>query len=210
MSSSSHADLYETEKLPLELDVFLHQVQYPNEFTQEVWEMSIVEKCNEVPITKNKADTFFAKCDYMEAQKHYRRCLIILENLKMLRATTDETWNDSSLSYEELKRQLLNCQLNDALCSLKLENYSKTISQCNEILKQYPNQPKALYRRAVSFIKIGRDLEEAEADLKTLLELEFMKKDEIMFKNIWTELQTRWVSVTEKEKKMFKNVLPAY
>lgn len=74
----------------------------------------------------------------------------------------------SEADKEEVNAIKLSLYLNIAQCYLKMENYSKTVANCNEALALEPKNVKALYRRAVAYEK-EKKLEEAAEDVKAAL-----------------------------------------
>ncbi|KAI9366164.1 hypothetical protein DFJ73DRAFT_619586 [Zopfochytrium polystomum] len=89
---------------------------------------------------------------------------------------------------------------------------ASVITQCTEVLKKDPQSIKALLRRAQAHLRIGRDLELAEADLKSMASALIAKgiSEEGEASAEWRELR-RWEKelerrlrlVKEREKKMF-------
>merc|ERR1712187_28452 len=63
------------------------------------------------------------------------------------------------------------CELNIALCYLKLKDFLRARDTCERILKSEPNNIKALFRRASATIA-REDYSESVRDLKQLLELD--------------------------------------
>lgn len=66
-------------------------------------------------------------------------------------------FSEACLAYGEgLKQHPMNKVLycNRAACRFKLEQWEKSIEDCNEALKIHPNYTKALLRRAASYGKV--------------------------------------------------------
>ena len=67
-------------------------------------------------------------------------------------------FSEACLAYGEgLKQHPVNKVLycNRAACRFKLEQWEKSIEDCNEALKIHPNYTKALLRRAASYGKVA-------------------------------------------------------
>jgi len=60
---------------------------------------------------------------------------------------------------------------NRSACYLKLEKYNEAIEDCNEVLKNQPNDMKALFRRCQSYDHLSK-LEPAYKDAKRLIQME--------------------------------------
>merc|ERR1712137_119785 len=59
-------------------------------------------------------------------------------------------------------------RLNEALCSLKLEDWAGALRACDDVLKEQSGNEKALYRRASAHYQLG-NYSMAETDLKKCL-----------------------------------------
>jgi FK506-binding protein 4/5 len=78
--------------------------------------------------------------------------------------------HDKSVS-DEAKSILKLIHLNEAMCYLKLNQFSKAEVSSSKVLKEDPENIKALYRRAQSLAKLGQ-FDRALADVKRGLEIE--------------------------------------
>eukprot|EP00357_Protocruzia_adherens_P033684 CAMPEP_0114984740 /NCGR_PEP_ID=MMETSP0216-20121206/7446_1 /TAXON_ID=223996 /ORGANISM="Protocruzia adherens, Strain Boccale" /LENGTH=323 /DNA_ID=CAMNT_0002346913 /DNA_START=24 /DNA_END=995 /DNA_ORIENTATION=- len=116
-------------------------------------------------LEKERGTVLFRQQKYEEASKHYAKAILAV------------TYLFSSGMIEERKElapQLVDevqipCNLNLALCYLKLEIYPHVIHHCNKVLELRPENTKALYRRACAHMKTG-EYEIPRRDLKLLLE----------------------------------------
>jgi FK506-binding protein 4/5 len=94
------------------------------------------------------------------------------------------------------------CLLNQAMCHLKLEDFSKADSACTKVLAEEPDNLKALFRRAQALYKHG-EFARASADLKRAAEIEpnntdvrqlymsvkaEMKKNDAQMKSIYSKM----------------------
>ena len=103
-------------------------------------------------------------------------------------------------------------RLNYAACLLKLGDFKTVIVQCSEVLKRDPENVKALFRRGVAYMKLGRDLEDARKDLIQLAQIaerldqatrESLEKDVAREMNNLEKLEKNYEN---KEKKMFSKI----
>ncbi|ETL25775.1 hypothetical protein L917_20301 [Phytophthora nicotianae] len=100
---------------------------------------------------------------------------------------------------EEVSAIKLSLYLNLAQCYLKMENYTKTVANCNEALALDAKSVKALYRRAVAYEKENK-LEQAADDVKAALAL--APQDRAVVK-LDERLKLRLRRQLDKEKKMW-------
>ncbi|KAG6975789.1 hypothetical protein JG688_00002012 [Phytophthora aleatoria] len=100
---------------------------------------------------------------------------------------------------EEVNAIKLSLYLNLAQCYLKMENYSKTVANCNDALALDAKSVKALYRRAVAYEKENK-LEQAADDVKAALAL--APQDRAVLK-LDERLKLRLRRQLDKEKKMW-------
>ncbi|GMF12252.1 unnamed protein product [Phytophthora lilii] len=100
---------------------------------------------------------------------------------------------------EEVNAVKLSLYLNLAQCYLKMENYGKAVSNCQEALALDPKSVKALYRRAVAYEKENK-LELAADDVKAALVL--APQDRAVLK-LDERLKVRLRCQLDKEKKMW-------
>ncbi|KAH7556829.1 hypothetical protein JRO89_XS11G0000800 [Xanthoceras sorbifolium] len=81
---------------------------------------------------------------------------------------------DHSFSEDEkclAKGLMISCNLNNAACKLKLEEYSQASKLCTKVLEVDPSNVKALFRRSQAYLKTN-ELEKAEADIKRALTID--------------------------------------
>ncbi|KAI8929582.1 hypothetical protein BC831DRAFT_443295 [Entophlyctis helioformis] len=77
----ANRDLMAIYGVPLEFDIELVQVQLPNSFLKQAWEMEPYEKYREVPVRKDEGAALYKKGDYAGALAKYERALVLLESL---------------------------------------------------------------------------------------------------------------------------------
>ncbi|KAJ3417569.1 hypothetical protein HDV05_000026 [Chytridiales sp. JEL 0842] len=93
--SASQEQTYENRDLllcvgaPLEFEIELLDIQEPNTFSKEVWEMSAIEKYKEAPKRKDEGTELYKRGDYQGACDKYTRALMLLESLSMSPVVTD-------------------------------------------------------------------------------------------------------------------------
>ena len=90
----------------------------------------------------------------------------------------------------EAKSILRLCLLNEAMCHLKLEEPGKAESACSKVIKEDPDNVKALFRRAQALSKMGEP-NKALSDLKRAAEIEPAN----------TDVRTLFQSIKEEAKK---------
>jgi tetratricopeptide (TPR) repeat protein len=110
-------------------------------------------------------------------------------------------------SVSTVKTLLSLSRLNYAACMLKLTSYDVVIGQCTEVLKEDQNNVKALFRRAQAFLRKGRDLELAEADLDTLVTKGLLDKASPDLQREKALLKAKLDQAARVEKNMFAGVL---
>lgn len=125
---------------------------------QESYLLNDSEKIQKAQAKKDDGNTRLQNGKLVKARKRYSQANNLL----------DAGTFDGELRRES--RQLkLQCCLNDALASLKLRQARDALASCNKALEIESANLKGLYRRAQAQYQLG-DLDEADVDLKTLLE----------------------------------------
>eukprot|EP00842_Homolaphlyctis_polyrhiza_P000124 jgi/Hompol1/1111/HPOL_005527-RA len=230
---SSNRDLMQIYGAPLEFDIELLEVQLPNSFEKQPWEMESLEKYLEVPLRKSEGGDLYRLGDFVGALAKYERALVLLESLSKSAIITDlkrermelernggtprvGTGVETDTSNEGIDLDVFNqlmqtCRLNYAACKIKLNDLPAAIVQCSEVLAHDPVCIKALFRRAQSYTKVGRDLDLASADLDKLEEI--LSSNPSKFPvgcSEWAEyhrerqlLDTKLKAYEAKERKMF-------
>ncbi|KAL5033603.1 hypothetical protein BDV3_000571 [Batrachochytrium dendrobatidis] len=219
---------------PLEFEIELVQVQSPNSFVKEPWEMTSLEKYHQIPQCKQDGGVLYKKGDFTGALQKYERALILLESLDTSSVVTDmrrekvesarraksgvvsdctddDTPETREIDLDTLSMLMQSCRLNYAACKLKLNDSPAAIIQCTQVLASDPNCIKALFRRAQAYTRLGRDLDLADQDLKTLERvLESHPEQYLTGGSEWTEytrermqLNAKLKQHAIKEKKMY-------
>jgi len=91
---------------------------------------------------------------------------------------------------EESRAVVKLCNLNIAMCQLKLGEYRKAETACTNVLKEDPCNVKALFRRAQSLAKLG-EFDRSMTDIKRAMEIDPSNSD----------LRVLYTSVREEIKK---------
>ncbi|KND02919.1 uncharacterized protein SPPG_02000 [Spizellomyces punctatus DAOM BR117] len=191
----SQSDLAELYNVPLEFEIELVDVQSPDSYVREPWEMETIDKYREAPIRKEEGGKLYKEGRYPQALEKYTRALALLESVSMSSTVmdmqraqvadgkksrqsadlesdsqTEDTKSevDNEINLDTLNALMQACRLNYAACKLKLGDPESVIPQCTEVLKQDPTNVKALFRRGQAFLQIGRDLDLAQHDFEKL------------------------------------------
>jgi len=159
-------DLNKLMKSPEDLEFIfeLLQVEQPEDYEKEGWQMDAEEKLSSVPQLKAEGNSLFGSKDFAGAAEKYKAALGRLEQLMLREKPGDEEWTELL----SLKIPLL---LNLAQCRLSLGDYYPVIEHCTEVLDKQPDNVKALYRRAKAHVGAWNPTE-AKQDFATVMELD--------------------------------------
>ncbi|KAF9614383.1 hypothetical protein IFM89_018282 [Coptis chinensis] len=128
---------------------------------KESWDMEADEKLEYAAKRKEEGNSYFKAGKYSRAGLRYDMAAKYVEF-------------DSTFSAEQKKLGkffTVTCNLNHALCQLKLKEFTEAAKLCTKVLKLDPCNVKALYRRAHSYLELI-DLDQAELDLKKALAID--------------------------------------
>jgi len=100
--------------------------------------------------------------------------------------------------WQECRKLRLDCRLNIAACSIKLQDSSVAKEACDLVLKQMPENTKALYRRAQAQMQ-QREYVEACKDLRRLLDIDPNIQEA---RRLWEKAVKQRKDVDEKQKKI--------
>ena len=103
---------------------------------------------------KERANAFFKAGEWQEAQEDYFDAVRFLKQGDMPPERRREAWD-----------LLLACWLNEAQCSLNLEQWQRAIDTCTEVLKHDGKSVKARFRRAAAYTRLDA-VAKAKADLQ--------------------------------------------
>lgn len=176
--------LEESIGVPMEFEIELVSIEEPGSFKREPWEMSPIERYNEIPQTKQEGGQLYNAGDFEKSLDKYERCLVLLEALDSCELVLDlrreenikkkgkvpesTTLNVDGIQLEIIDKWTIQCRLNYAACKMKLGDYPSVIIQCSHVLTLEPQCIKALFRRGQAYMELGRDLELARQDFDAL------------------------------------------
>lgn len=110
---------------------------------------------------------------------------------------------DAKKKAGDLKRV---CELNKAMCALKLGDPETAKASCTTVLKDESHNIKALFRRASALVEL-KDFEAAMKDCKKLLEVEPENKEA---KRLLAQAQRFQKEVDKKQKNMYAKMCNAF
>ncbi|XP_031479364.1 peptidyl-prolyl cis-trans isomerase FKBP62-like isoform X1 [Nymphaea colorata] len=158
---------------------------------KEPWEMDTREKIDAAAKKKEEGNILFKSGKYQQAAKKYTKAADCL--------------NEGSFEDGEekaAKTLKVSCWLNNAACSLKLNNFNDTIQLCSKVLDIESQNVKAMYRRAQAYIGTF-DLDLAELDVRTALEVDPGNRE---IKSISKTLKQMQLERNKKDAKVYRNM----
>ncbi|CAN6457448.1 unnamed protein product [Victoria cruziana] len=158
---------------------------------KEPWEMDTKEKFNAAGKKKEEGNVLFKNGKYQQAAKKYTKAADCL--------------NEGSFEAGEekaAKTLKVSCWLNNAACSLKLNNFIDTIQLCSKVLDLESQNVKAMYRRAQAYLGTF-DLDLAERDVRKALEVD---PDNREIRSISKTLRQMQLEKNEKDAKLYRNM----
>lgn len=165
------------------------------DFTKEkpVWKMDTQEKIEACEKKKQEGNTMFKAGKFWLASKKYEKAVKCIE------------FNHSFSDEEKhlANALLLSCNLNNAACKLKLEDYIGAATLCTKVLELDPDNIKALFRRSQAYLHIS-DLEKAEADSKRALTIDPNNKD---FKLVLQVIKTKEKEHAMRQAQLFSTMI---
>ena len=140
-------------------------------------------KLEEAGRLKEKGNEFFKEAEYSASAKEYLEAMQVLwtaadELSKLLTSTTVTPEEAVHLSRVQVDVDSLRVSLllNQALVALKTEDFLAVIVHCSQVLAFQPANVKALFRRGVAKVRLGRT-DEAKEDLQKVVLLDPMNRD---------------------------------
>merc|ERR1712007_151476 len=118
---------------------------------------------------KEMGSTLFKRGRTALALERYKK---VAEMFSYIDSMKDETMK---IKAKDLKRL---CELNKAACFLKLKEYAEAKKACETVLKDEPNNVKAMFRKAQACYEM-KDIHDCMRDLKRLIEIDAQKKKTI-------------------------------
>jgi len=159
-------DLNQLMKQPEDLEFIfeLLQVERPEQYEKEGWQMDAEEKLGSVPQLKVEGNLLFGRKEYNAAGEKYREALGRLEQLMLREKPGEADW-------EELLQLKLPLLLNLAQCRLSLQDFYPVIEHCDEVLQHRPDNVKALFRRGKAHVGAWNP-SQAKQDFEAVAELD--------------------------------------
>ncbi|XP_021744682.1 70 kDa peptidyl-prolyl isomerase-like [Chenopodium quinoa] len=133
------------------------------DFTKDkpVWKMDKQEKIEACEKKKQEGNELFKAGKFWLASKKYEKAVKCIEF----------NHNFSDEEKQQTKALLSSCNLNNAACKLKLEDYVGAATLCTKVLEIDQVNTKALFRRAQAYLQTS-DLDKAEADSRRALTID--------------------------------------
>ena len=156
---------------------------------------------------------------YENALEQFIKCLCVFKYI----ICSNPKWasgggiKDSELTYienkgntpneeQEIKIMIKNALLNISLIYLITKDYSNVRKACDEVLKYEPNNVKALYRKAKSYIDDPKSLIDDYTQAEKLLEFAHkLKPNNLEIKNTYEQFSKKLNEDKINEKKAYKN-----
>ncbi|CAJ1416961.1 unnamed protein product [Effrenium voratum] len=118
---------------------------------------------------KAEANRLFKEARFRLSRRRYRDITELFHHLD--RPKVKDRFLGKLDLFQECRKLRLECRLNSAACSVKLQDPKAAREACDLVLHQMPENTKALYRRAQAYM-LQRDFAEASKDLRRLLEID--------------------------------------
>merc|ERR1712107_708649 len=115
---------------------------------------------------KEMGSTLFKRGRTALALERYK----VAEMFSYIDSMKDETLKTKA---KDLKRL---CELNKAACFLKLKDYAEAKKACETVLKDEPNNVKAMFRKAQACYEM-KDIQDCMRELKRLIEIDAQNKE---------------------------------
>jgi len=148
----------------LEFIMELLSVEQPEDYEKEAWQMDADEKLHSIPQLKDEGNRLFRSNQLAAATDQYGDAIGRLEQLMLREKPQEKEWIDLL----EMKIPLL---LNFSQCKLIAKDYYPVIEHCSEVLEHYPDNVKALFRRAKGHVGVWNP-QEAKADFERVAVLD--------------------------------------
>jgi len=158
---------------------------------KEIWELTTDEKLAEAETRKGAGNDAFKKGDFAQACEAYEQALKYIE-----RTAEYEKDQAKKIKLTELEKTL---QLNNAQSAINRRDYHTAIQMTSAVLKNDPNNVKALVRRCSAYCSSGL-LPEAKRDIVLAQQLD--GKNAAVVKE-YKQLSQLIVDAREQEKQRF-------
>lgn len=144
----------------LEVPIMLHLLILSVQKVPQKWDMTFEERLDRAVARKSDASRLFQEKRMRLAAKHYEEMASFF--------VRPEDFKEQQGEATELRRV---AHLNRAACMLQLQEMQKAKDLCDMVLKEEPEQPKALFRRAKALTAL-KEHQAALEDVKRLRDLE--------------------------------------
>ncbi|OII71260.1 uncharacterized protein cubi_01735 [Cryptosporidium ubiquitum] len=111
---------------------------------RELFERPTTDKLNAIRLFCDEGNAKYQNNEIEEAILEYKNALIYV----------DYTFPEDKTLEEEYNKLITRIHLNLSACFLKINEFNMVILHCNNVLKNDPNNVKALYRLAQAYINI--------------------------------------------------------
>ncbi|XP_071690227.1 peptidyl-prolyl cis-trans isomerase FKBP65-like isoform X2 [Rutidosis leptorrhynchoides] len=188
-SSVSHQD---SAIVSANSTVYYHVELTSFEKEKDTWELTTQEKIETSGRKKEEGNNLFIKQKYERASKRYEKALSFIEY--------DSAFSEVEKQQARVLR--ISCNLNNAVCKLKLGDYKLAVNICTKVLNFDSKNVKALYRRAQAYIRLA-DLDLAEMDIKKALEIDPDNRD---VKLEYKVLKQKVMEYNKKDARFYGNI----
>ncbi|KZS08950.1 Peptidyl-prolyl cis-trans isomerase FKBP4 [Daphnia magna] len=162
------------------------------EKAKESWSMDADEKLEQAKLCKEKGTNHFKTGKYALANKQYSKIVNLLEFEKTLK-------EEKATEREQL---MLAAYLNQAMCCLKLNDFTATRDHCQKALELDPKNEKGLFRLGQSMLGL-HEPEEAKKHFEAILQFDSNNKaaaNQVVICNAKIREQR------EKDKKLYSSI----
>merc|ERR1712048_79965 len=163
---------------------------------KESWDMDETEKLGFAAARKDVAAKLVQGKRFALAAERYKK-------VSDLFSYVDNMQDENKTKAKELKKA---CELNKALCFLKLSDPTKAKKCCSGVLKDDPMNVKALFRRAQADVAL-KNFPDAMSDLKKILDTDASNTEA---KRLLLEAKKGQKAADEKAKGMYSKMCGAF
>jgi len=162
------------------------------EKAKDTWDMDEEAKLAYGEARKKAGGEVFKKARYHLALQRYKKVIDLFGYIDKYKA-------DNKTAAKELKKL---CELNSAMCQIKVKDYADAKKTCTGILKDDTMNVKALYRRAQAELGL-KNFIECMQDLKKVLTKDPQNRDA---RALYKEAQAGQKVIDQESKEVFKKM----
>merc|ERR1712063_191992 len=166
------------------------------EKAKDHYSMNDEEKVTFGTSRKEMGSTLFKQGRTALALERYKK---VAEMFSYIDSMKDETMKTKAKDLKKL------CELNKAACFLKLKEYGEAKKACDTVLKEEPNNVKAMFRKAQACYEM-KDIQDCTRDLKRLIEIDAQNKEARV---LMKKAQVAQKEDDKKSKGLFTNMCKA-